>query len=268
MSKVSEFKSSQERVDEGGKVTGTRIFMVQFAVGDPAITPKQAAADLADGLHAPLNEAVALASPFPGEAAALCRQIKVEYAEDCIYRIICKYSSYTNDPKERSVNDEEVRWDISTQTTRIYRGRAAGPPDATFSNTDEEIGDEIGDEGLPALAPVMRVSVSRIHSSMAGARLTNAYSTLAHTNSNATYTTPGGTLIASAANVLLFTGFRARQLDTNKWQVDYEFLVDPQWYHKARWRPRDTDDGEHDNGAVTMAHIYREKSFAALMADE
>ena len=263
MSIVKEFKDSQERVDESGKISITRQFHVVYKVGDPAITPKQAVTDLANSAYAVTNGVA-----FPGEATVFCRVIKVTFVDVFTYLVTCEYKSYTNDPKQREVNDEEVRWDISTQTTRMYRGRKDGPPNDDFDNTDKEIADEIGDEGLPALAPVMRVSVSRIHTSMSGARLTNAYATLAYTNSNATYTTPGGVLLASAAYVLLFIGFRARQLDTSKWQVDYEFLVDPQWFHKARWRPRKPDDGEHDDAAVKMAHIYRAKSFATLMADE
>lgn len=203
MSKVNELKNSRERVDESGKVTVTRVFHVEYAVGDPVISPLQAQIDLANSIYAVTNGVA-----MPDEATVFCRIIKPSFVDVCNYLITCTYKSFTSDPRERAVNDEEVEYDNSTRMVTEYYDRATEPLD-----------DNEGKHGVQMLVPTQIVRVKRIHST-SRAGLWDDFG--GHVNSDVV-TTPGGVQLCDLPGGLLLLSAPARQVDTNKWQVVYTF---------------------------------------------
>ena len=258
MAIVKEFKPSQERVDESGKISITRQFHVVYKVGDPAITPKQAVTDLANSAYAVTNGVA-----FPGEATVFCRVIKVTFVDVCTYLVTCDYKSFTDDPREKAINDEVVEYDNSTRMVTEYYDRN----DVALDNNECK-------HGAQMAVPTQIIRVKRIHST-SRAGTWSAYG--GHTNSG-TVTTPGGVTLCTVADGLLLLGAPARKVDTNKWEVVYTFDHDCCAYyyngtahvslkHRVPVAQVDKTTGKV-TGAVTLGYVYKQAALSSAMADE
>lgn len=264
---LSVFHLSWDRDDAGGQKT---VYGRVTARYDPDVDP------VAEWTQASVEAALdaggyALDDACPTEATARLRDrsIKIDPEAHHIFRCKLVYKTETSDDNERPTNDEQApRYSTVHKTVQAYYDQAGVALDA-----------EDGRHGAPMRVPMTRILVSRIHTT---SRESTWSSYRDKVNSDATYTTPGGVQIASAAKQLLFEGADEEQLENGKYRVNYVFLKDGGRYnapgptvydllHREPVAPLDRETGQIKATVAEgtlLKDIFEQTSFTALMADE
>ncbi|GAG08046.1 unnamed protein product, partial [marine sediment metagenome] len=158
-----------------------------------------------------------------------------------------------DNPDQRAVGHEIIRDNLYSETEIVYQ-----------DINDNYIGNKPGEEGLPALRPLVTIVVDKIQRHV---YRSNMYGFM-KTRNDVAFSTPKGTQLAASAGILLFVGAQINPLDNGNYQVLYEFLVDPDNLHNTTVFPRDEDKGILDLNDPTTHELYETANYATLIPDE
>lgn len=253
MATVTEVKGSQNRTNEMSRVTVTRKFIVAFAAGE-TWTPAQAESEVMS--QVPLTWLGAA----PDDATSLLRTLSTQDHRESKSHFVVTATYRSYDPENRAVNSERVDYDFTTKMVTEYYDRHGDP----ISNGD-------GTHGLPHRVPAVLIKVSRVQSTVNESAIEAC---LGRAN-NATFTTPGGTQLGTAGE-LVVVGAPTRELDDGKVEIVYTLEKDVASVHteagsvalKHREPLAKIDRAKGEVVGVYLKEMYEYVSFASLMANE
>jgi len=272
MPKITELKDSRTRNTEQGKISVVRQFVVTFYTGE---TMTQKAADTLLNTYGYTFGSAADYSHEPGAPAATdttvtlqTRQVTREPKAQHLFNARLAYKTFDDNPTSSAVNNEEIEVDFQTAGTQQSFGDLA----SAGGDFKDGIDGEKGQFGAPSLLPEMIIRVKRTQSTINYAAIALAAGKV---NDDA-YTTPGGQLLSAVTGDLLFLGCTTRQLDVDKYELNYTFhrdiaLINTDAGTVARnHRVKIVTFTADKKGIkdVTEFYVYEEANFNALMSDE